>query len=143
MKKLEAKFQTKFGKWAQAVNQKRYKDTGVKSSFGYELKQTKNQRLNWKAVKDHQIARLLVDRDIGSHYKFPDVGFTRYPYDSRFLHTEEAYVVIKYRSEERGNSEFVMIPIDEYLYEKEDSKEKSLHEDIAVKIGQLCDLKTI
>lgn len=143
MNKIEQAFQTKFGKWVQATEQKRYKETNVKLAFGYELKQTKNQRLNWNAVKDHQIQGLLVDRDIGRHYKFPDVGYTRYAYDSRWTQIEEGFVVIKYRSQERGNSNFVMICIDEYLNEKFDSDEKSLHEDRAIAIGLLKDLKII
>jgi len=143
MKKREQAFQTKFGKWAQAVQQKAYKKTGHKVSHGYELKQTTNQRLNWNAVKEHQINRLLLDRDIGSHYKFPDVGFTRYAYDSRFMQTEEGYIVIKYRSDERGNSEFVSVDVDEYLNERSKSTEKSLHEERAIIIGNLYDLKII
>jgi hypothetical protein len=143
MKKIEQKFQTQFGKWCQAVQQKEFQETGKKISYGYELKQTKNQRLNWNAVKDHQIRGLITDRETGRHYKFPDVGFTRYPYDSRWMQISEGYVVIKYRSEERGNSEFVMVEVDEYVYEKERSEEKSLHEDRAIEIGVLQDLKIL
>jgi len=137
MKKIEQKFQTQFGKWVNALCK------GKKKSYGYELKQTKNKRLNWNAVKDHQIQGLLVDRDIGRHHKYPDVGFTRYPYDSSFIKISEGYIVIKYRSEERGNSEFVMVPIDDYVYEKSNTDTKSLHEDRAIEIGELYDLKRI
>lgn len=137
MNKIEQKFQTAFGKWINATSK------GKSQAKGYELKQTKNKRLLWSAVKDHQLQGLIVDRDIGRHHKYPDVGYTRYPYDSTFIRILEGYIVIKYRSQEKGNTEFVMVDVDEFINEKTKSSEASLHEDRAIAIGELKDLNII
>lgn len=137
LNKIEAKFQTAFGKWVNATCK------GKSHAIGYELKQTKTKRLLWSAVKDHQIQGLIVDRDIGRHHKYPDVGYTRYPYDSSFIRILEGYIVIKYRSQERGHSEFVMVDVDEFVNEKSKSTEASLEESRAIAIGELNDLKII
>lgn len=137
MNKIEQDFQTKFGKWVEATCKQK------SEAKGYELKQTKTTRLLWSAVKDHQIQGLIVDRDIGRHHKYPDVGFTRYPYDSTFIRISEGYIVVKYRSQERGHTQFVMVDVDEFINEKSKSTQASLQEDRAISIGELKDLKII
>lgn len=132
MKKIEQKFTTKLGKSLKVTL------NNLGHSLAYEIKQTKTDYLNYRLVKDHQIAGLLTLRDKGLWYKFPDVGYTRFPIDAMFLQVKESYVIIRYNSLLRGNKEYVQVPIDEFVYHKNLGKDKSLKEKKAIEIGELC-----
>ena len=72
-------------------------------------------------------------------YKIPDDSRNYKPFDCFFIKNAPAYVVVMFY--ERGQKEFVMIDIDVFLEEERKSKRKSLTEERAKQIGEVCSLK--
>jgi hypothetical protein len=107
----EAAFQTFFNKWLR----ENYKGSGV-----FELKQTQTDSISFSAVKEHQIAGLLAAKHGTLIHKLSDETRGFKPFDSFILRNTPAYVVIKYP---KG---FVMIDIDAFIFEKNNSIRKSL-----------------
>lgn len=108
----EANFQSKFRHYLQA----RVRKPGV-----YEVKQTTQDSLPFKAVLEHQIESLLAAKHRCLTYKPPDDTRGFKPCD--FLHFAgdvQAYIVIKYP---KG---WVMIEIDVWVREEKQSTRKSL-----------------
>ena len=110
MPKLEAKHQTRFNHWCKNV---------FKRTAAFELKQTQTDSLPFSSVQPHQIDALLAVREGVFVWKIPDAGYQN-PYDSFCMVNEQAYVVIFYPKS------FELIPINNFLFEKEKSKRKSL-----------------
>ncbi len=111
MKKREAKWNSIFNHWIK----EKYKRTAC-----FELKQTETGSLPFSAVKDHQIQALLAASGKGLVFKIPDGSFTQSPFDTFSLFNVSAYVVIKYPES------FEIITIDNFIYERDRSKRKSL-----------------
>lgn len=131
--KCEADFQTEFTKWL------RHTDMFPDGKLAYELKFTLDNSLPFKAVMDHQLAALYVAKHGRLPYKIADVGIARKPFDGFMLAGAISMVGIMYYT--KGEKNFVLIDIDVFMQEKEDSKRKSLTKDRAVEIGIVCQLK--
>lgn len=106
----EKNYQTIFNHWLKNV----YKKTGA-----FELKLTKTNSLPFISVVPHQIEALKAASDRGLVYKIPDAGYQN-PFDCFSMFGVPAFVVIKYPLS------FEMITIDNFIYERDRSKRKSL-----------------
>ena len=106
----EKDWQSYFNKWVKNV----YKKTAC-----FELKKATGDSLPFCAVVPHQVEALQNASNGVLVYKIPDVGYQN-PFDSFCLAGVPAYVVIKY-----PNS-FELIAIDEFIFERDRSKRKSL-----------------
>ncbi len=115
MKKREADFGTLFRHWLKA-NQDKFE------SAGFELKQTRTNRLRFDAVVDHQIAALDAVQQpyTGLLYKAPDDSRGIKPFDFFYLKDADGWIVIRYPDF------FCVIDIDDFRDERNSSKEKSL-----------------
>ena len=105
----------------------------------YELKFTHDNSLPFKAVMDHQLAGLYVAKHGRLPYKIADVGIARKPFDGFMVSGAISMIGIMYYS--KGEKSFVMIDIDVFMKEKEESKRKSLTKERAKEIGVVCYLK--
>lgn len=112
----EADFQTRFSKWAKH---------NIKHTAAFELKICKEPSMPFNAVKEHQVANLLSARNRSLIYKIPDAGFDIKPFDCFMLSGCEAYVVVLFY-QKRGDKEFYMININDYVKLMESSERKSL-----------------
>lgn len=112
----EAEFQSRFTKWAKH---------NVKHTAAFELKICKENSMPFNAVKEHQVANLLSARDRSLMYKIPDAGFDQKPFDCFMLSGCNAYVVILFY-QKRGDNEFYMINIHDYVKLMETSERKSI-----------------
>lgn len=123
----EVDFQTKFSKWLKNV----YKQTGV-----FELKFCKEKSLLFSAVADHQIEALLHTQNSNLTYKIPDVGMGQKPFDCFCLAGVPSWIVVMFYK--KGQKEFFMISIDDWVRLIKNSERRSLTEDIARVIGFSC-----
>jgi len=123
----EKDFQTDFNKWCKSIFYK----TAV-----FELKVTPTNSIPFDAVKEHQANALYAAQHGNIVMKIPDCGYQN-PFDSFMMVMVPAYVVIMFRSKERGQKEFIMINIKYFLEEKQKSERKSLTEARAKEIGQV------
>src|SRR3990167_2011484 len=124
----ESDFQSRFGQWLQH----RFKGSGI-----FELKLCKGTSLPYEAVKDHQIAALLAanNNERGLYFKMPDCGWTN-PCDCYILRQTPAFVVVMFYK--RGQKEFFMIPVRNFVTSKANSLRKSLTEADCGRIGIRC-----
>ena len=122
----EKDFQIMFGKWLQH----RWSWTGV-----FELKLARGKSLAFSAVQEHQERALLMVSFSGIYYKIPDDTYSQKPFDCFYIKNAEAYVVVMFYH--RGQKEFIMIKIQDWMKEKENSDRKSLTEERAKEIGQV------
>lgn len=135
LRKLEAQFQTKFGRWVQY----RYKGP----TFAFELKRTLTDSLPWREIKEHQFQSLKsANTKSGMYYKIPDDSRSFKPLDGVFLREEEAYLCVAYGKSLQG---FYMIDIpvllDLYHGRPKTGREAtSLTEDQAKLLGQYHEL---
>lgn len=121
----EAKFQTAFNKWAKH---------NIDFSGAFELKLVKGNSMPFSAVMEHQVQNLLIVKHSILTYKIPDAGIAQKPFDC-FTLKGNAFIVINYYI--RGQKEFVIIDIDDFVKEKETSERKSLTEERAKQIGNV------
>jgi len=126
---LEKDFQADFNKYLKHIFYK----TGA-----FELKVTEETSLPFGAVKDHQMTALYHAKHGNFVYKIPDDAVSEKPFDAFMLVMVPSYVVVMFRSKERGQREFVMIDIDAWISEKKISERKSLTEERAKEIGRVC-----
>ena len=130
MIKREAAFTTKFQKWLK------HEWTGGNAYF--EAKVTTEKSLNFSEVKDHQLANLQLKKII---HKFSDALQWGTLFDV-ILCEGKGYVVIQYNF---PSKEFFIIPVQEFIKEKETSDRKSLTEErartLALASGKVCFLK--
>jgi len=125
----EKSFQSTFSRWCKYY----FCETAA-----FELKLTKKNNIPFSAVVPHQVQALLCAKHSKLIHKIPDLG-NQNPFDSFILHCAEAYVVIMFYK--RGQKEFIMIDIDEWVLEDRISKRRSLTEKRAKEIGKICYLK--
>lgn len=123
---LEKDFQTDFSKWVKNI-------WGMTGAF--ELKVATGSSLPFSAVKEHQVAALWMAHMKGLGYKIPDDSIGQKPFDYFFLAGIDAWVVVMFRSRDRGQKEFFMIPIFIWMQEDRDSERRSLTEERARMIG--------
>lgn len=124
-KYLERDFQTEFNRYLKFIHYK----TGA-----FELKATPLSNLPFSAVQEHQESALYAAKHGNFVYKIADLG-NQNPFDCFMLVMVPAFVVVMFRSKERGQKEFVMIEIDAWLREKQESRRASLTEERAKEIG--------
>lgn len=127
---LEKDFQNAFNRWLKHIFYK----TGA-----FELKATPGTSLPFSAVQDHQETALYAAKHGNLTFKIPDLG-NQNPFDCFMLVMVPAYVVVMFRSKERGQRDFYLIDIDAWLEEKQRSGRKSLTEGRASEIGTRCTL---
>lgn len=121
----ERDIQTKLGAWVKA----KWKETAV-----FEFKVTKDKSIPFDAVKPHQVAALLAaNSETGLYFKIPDAMYGYNPFDAFFVRAVSAYVVIMFYR--RGQKDFYMIKIEDWIRESKNSKRKSLTEERASSIG--------
>lgn len=119
----EKDFQTSFTKWLKY----KYQGSGC-----FELKLCKEKSLPFSAVEPHQIQALLNAKHQHIEFKIPDVGYQN-PFDCFRLEHVPAFVVIMFYR--RGQKEFFMIDIDDFVSEIQISERKSLTENRVREIG--------
>lgn len=124
MSYLEKDFQTDFNKWCKHVFYK----TAV-----FELKITNGKSIRFDAVVEHQENALYAAKHGNVVFKIPDCGFQN-PFDSFMAVQIPAYVVLMFHAKQK---DFVMVDIDDWLREKQESTRKSLTEERAIEIGTL------
>lgn len=109
----EAKFQIKFDKWCKYC---------WKSDGNFELKLTKTKSLPFSALKLHQELALLAKT---VRYKIADVGLAPKPFDY-FITKAKGYVVVMFY--QRGQKDFYMFGIDDWMFLKNTHSRKSITE---------------
>jgi len=93
----------------------------LKKLYGYfELKQTTTDSLSFSLVPEHQIDSLLALQDSGLLWKHSDLDMRTKPGDLQFTPPLPAFVVIKYPKE------YCVIPVNNFIFERDHSKRKSL-----------------
>ncbi len=124
----EKEFQREFNKWLRHQD---HIGTAV-----FELKLVKGPSMAFSRVEDHQIEALYhASRDFVV-YKIPDDTIGQKPFDCFRIERADAYVVIKFL--ERGNKEFFMITIEDFVNEINTSHKKSITAGDALRIGERC-----
>lgn len=104
-----------------------------KTSAAFELKVCNELSLPFSAVQEHQLNALFMAKHSTMAYKIPDVGYDQKPFDLAVLGQAEAYVLIMYTR--RGQKDFYIIDIDDFLAESKNSVRRSLTEARAQEIG--------
>ncbi len=125
MKRLESKFQTKFGKW---VFYRWPKDRYAH----FELKVARGNALPFSAVSEKQKRNLRIALRRFFH-KYSDIDRLGTPFDCSYVGPAECFVVVQY--DKPKNKEFFLCPIESFLEEEEVSTRKSLTEERA---RQIC-----
>lgn len=123
MQRREAKFQTKFAKWAK------YNWDAEKNPAYFEYKTTAKNSISFSAVSEKQDTNLQIKK---FYHKFNDLDRLGSPFDA-VMFCGIGYVVINYNY---PSKDFYIIDIDDWLKEKETSKRKSLTEERANIIGK-------
>lgn len=121
----EKDFQTKFNHWLT----NRYQGSGA-----FELKLSKINSLPFAAVAEHQIHALQMSKYKSLVYKISDSGIGQKPFDVFKLENVPAFIVIMFYK--RGQNDFYMIEIDDFMTEMHTSERKSLTPERANKIGK-------
>lgn len=103
-------------------------------SAAIEVKITKEKSLPFNAVKDHQIAGLLVAKHGTLSYKIPDTGYDQKPFDMVVFQGAGAYILVMFWK--RGCKTCYLLDIDVFLKEKKTSDRKSLTEERACELGE-------
>ena len=103
-------------------------------SAAIELKICHEKSLPFNAVKEHQIAGLLVAKHGTLAYKIPDTGYDQKPFDMVVLNNSSAYVLIMFY--QRGCNICYLIDVDKYVHERDNSKRKSLTEERCTEIAE-------
>jgi hypothetical protein len=134
LKKHEAAFQTRFGRWLQ------YEYTGP--TIAFELKRSLTSSLPFSEIREHQWTA-LKQAQTGLYYKIPDDSRSFKPFDGIFMRETEGYLVVAYGPRLTG---FYMLDIRtvEELRRTGLSKGRaglSLTEDLARQWGQYHELK--
>ena len=123
----EADFCTEFGRWV--------KHAKLSSSMALEMKVSETDSIPFSALEEHQADALLAAKHKQLYFKIPDTSFSPLPCDSFLLVNAPGMVVVMFRSQDHGQKEFFMIPIDAWKYEELSSERKSLTEDRAREIS--------
>jgi len=104
----------------------------------YELKICKTNAMPFNAVKDHQLAGLMLSRE-GAYSKIADAPIfagnkTRFtkpkPYDCHYIIGAKPYIVIMYYIPRKPKNTYI-IDLDSFIYEIDTSERKSLTEERA------------
>lgn len=105
----------------------------------YELKLCKGKSFPFSRVAEHQLEALLNAKNGSLFHKISDMPIftghqTRFtkkkPFDCLSVYRADAYIVIVYYKP-RKKKEFLLIDIDEFILEMQNSERKSLTEDRA------------
>lgn len=125
----EKDFQTKFNRWLKY---------NWNNTSAFELKIVKTKSMPFNVVKNHQLDGLKL---VGSKfiYKIADDSQGIKPFDCFTITEASAYIVIMFYK--RGQKEFIMIEVSNFIKEKNISKRKSLTEERAKQIGIINYLK--
>ncbi len=130
MQKREAKFTTRFIKWLI----KNWDFENHPAYFEAKSSLPNKNSIPFDAVSDKQVFNLQLKKFA---HKFSDYDRLGTPFDI-VAFSGKGYVVFYYHK--RANKEFIMIPIDVFLKEKETSLRKSLLESRAKEIGNVYSL---
>lgn len=113
----------------------KYAKARINKSFVFEAKICKEPSLPFAAVKDHQETALYRVKHGVFNYKISDIGFDQKPFDGFQYFMTDAYVVI-FWYQQRNDRRMTIIPIDEWMREKELSNRKSLTYERSCEIGK-------
>lgn len=86
----------------------------------FELKKTDTDSILFSSVKDHQLESLIAVQESGFMWKISDADPRRKPFDLIATPRLVGYVVIKY------NKITCIIPVNNFIFERDKSKRKSL-----------------
>jgi len=129
----EKDFQLKFTRWAKA---------NIQETCAVELKLAKGVSLPFNSVADHQIINLLSAHRRTLVFKIPDVGYDLKPFDCFVLAQVKAYIAILFHVK-RGDNEFYMIPIEDFVRFRDNAARKSITKEEAKSIASIIgELKT-
>jgi hypothetical protein len=132
----ESDFQTEFNKWLRHNN-----PAPLTSVF--ELKVTEGDTLPWSRVEDHQIDGLLAARDGVFVWKIPDIDMVKKPFDCMKITGAFAFIVVMFHAKDRGQKEFVMLEVGEFLRLREKglkNGQKSLTQEMSEERGKVFQL---
>lgn len=128
MQRREAKFTTKFRKWLY------YKwDNNIPAYFEIKVSKMNCNSIPFNAVSDKQHSNLQVRKFV---HKFSDFDRMGTPFDM-ICFCGKGFVVLHYAK--RGNNQFFIIPIENWLKEKETSDRKSITYERACEIATFSD----
>ena len=119
---------TRIMHWLRA----RHKMTGA-----FEIKITHGKSLPFSALAPHQADALRIANNGVFCHKIADMGYFN-PLDAFCLVSVPAFVVVMFYK--RGQKEFFMIPIKNWISEELECKRKSLTPERAAVIGIRCEL---
>lgn len=124
---LEKDFQSRFTRWAKH---------NIQHSCAVELKVANGKSLPFNAVADHQYASLLASKQQSLVFKIPDVGYDVKPFDCFVLSKSRAYIGILFY-EKRGDKEFYLIDIENFIQFRDSATRKSILRDDAKAIASI------
>ena len=124
MNRREAKFATEFSKWAK------HNWPSDKPAY-FEYKVSITDSLLFSAISEKQYANLQIRK---FYYKFSDFDRMGTPLDA-VMFCGQGYIVIQFYK--KGNKEFFMITIQDFIRFKESSKRKSITLDEARSIADI------
>ena len=128
MKKSEQSFTTYFQHWLKDE----FLPDKDSCAFAFEIKHTRGKdSFPFSEVKDHQIKALLAVQTSGLVYKIADDTIGYRPFDCFAMKKCQSYIVIKY------NKFFVLIDVNDFIFEKNNFPRKSLTERRATDIAEL------
>lgn len=113
----------------------KYAKSRINNSFAFEAKICKEVSLPFAAVKEHQEVALYRVKHGVFNYKISDVGFDQKPFDGFQYKMADAYVVI-FWYQKHNDRRMSIIPIDEWMREKELSDRKSITYERSCEIGK-------
>lgn len=121
------------------IQLKRWFSNHAISSSAWEQKICKTNAMPFSKVQEHQLRALWLSKHKQLYYKIPDVGYDKKPFDNFILSNSNAYVCIFYY-QKRGDKDFVVIDVDDFIKESEGSKKRSLTKERAIEIGKVFTL---
>ena len=124
----ESDFQTKFSTWLKYHPE-------YWGAFELKITDPDDISIPFSAVTPHQVRNLSNAKNLHFIWKIPDEGFSQKPFDCFKLQSVPAYVVIMFYR--RGQKNFYIIPIDDWITKAETSTRKSLTEKEASEIGYI------
>jgi hypothetical protein len=107
----------------------------LRYSFCFEAKICKDPSLPFASVKEHQEHALFRAHKGVMNYKIPDDSFGEKPFDGFQFYEAKALIVI-FWYQKRGDRRVSVIPIMDWLEEKQNSKRKSITYDRSCEIGE-------
>lgn len=107
-------------------------------SFAIEIKIAKGNALPFSALLPHQ-EEAMLQAERSFIYKIPDAGIAKKPFDMVMVSNGDAVLILIYYRVR--NAKIFLVPLRNFIKERESSLRKSLTSERAAAIGTVIDLR--